>query len=90
MEHDDIEARLRDFIDKALMRGQGADLDASTPLFELGILDSFTLFTVINFIATEFNVVLRLEQLRSEEFATIATIAAVVRSRLAAACAPGA
>ena len=89
MDYDHIEAKLHDFIDTKVLNGQGADLTSSTPLFEYGILDSFTLFGVINFIADEFKVTLSLERLRTEDFQSISTIAGVVRSTLAASSSMG-
>jgi acyl carrier protein len=82
MERDQIESKLRGFIDQKLMNGQGADLTTSTPLFEFGILDSFALFRVISFIADEFQLTLPLESLRTEEFETIGTIAGLVHERI--------
>lgn len=85
MERDHIVTRLRDFIDQALMNGQGHDLSDSTPLFEFGILDSFALFRVIGFIGEEFDLTLPLESLRTEEFQSIGTIADLVHARVNAA-----
>lgn len=83
MARDHIESRLSSFINQSLMRGQGSDLTPQTPLFEFGILDSFALFRVINFIAEEFGVRLQLELLKTEDFENIASIAEVVHSKLA-------
>jgi acyl carrier protein len=82
MERDHIEIRLRDFIDRDLMEGQGAGLTTSTPLFEFGILDSFALFSMIAFIAEEFKVAVHLETLRTEDFENISTIAGFIESKL--------
>jgi acyl carrier protein len=83
MDRAHIEAKLRDFIDQSILDGQGADLSVSTPLFEFGILDSFALFTVIGFIADEWKLNMQLERLRTEDFESIATIAALVHAELA-------
>jgi len=80
-----IEEKLREFIDKTVLRGQGADLTSTTPLFELGILDSFHLFGVLNFIEQQFDVRLALESLTSADFRDISTIARIVLSKTAAA-----
>jgi acyl carrier protein len=84
MNRDHIEVKLRHFIDQSLMRGQGSDLTSRTPLFEFGILDSFALFRVINFIAKEFDVRLLLETLKTEDFENIASISELVQSKLLA------
>ena len=80
-DRDEIEARVRQFIDREILQGQGADLTASTPLFALSILDSFALFSVINFIASEFNVVLPLESIAAKDFETTTAIADTVLAR---------
>ena len=85
MPRDQIESKLRDFIDTRIMEGQGRDLTSSTPLFDVGILDSFALFSVIAFIADEFNVAIALESLRTEDFENISAIAGLVESKLPAA-----
>jgi acyl carrier protein len=82
MGYEEIEFKLRAFIDNTILRGQGADLTASTPLIELGILHSFHLFSLINFIAQEFDIQLQLELLASEDFQNTATIARAIHSRL--------
>jgi acyl carrier protein len=82
------EAALREFVDKQLLKGQGADVTASTPLFDLGILDSFALLGLLAFIDTAFNVTLQLEEIGREDFATIHAIARFVHARLAASAAP--
>ncbi len=78
-----IAGKLRDFIDREILEGQGGDLTADTRLLELGILDSFSLFLVIDYIGKEFGVRLELEALAAEDFASIAVIARTVGSKLA-------
>jgi acyl carrier protein len=80
----DIEARLRDFIDTTAMGGQGADLTSSTPLLELGILDSFAVFSLMTFIEKEMGVPLQFESVTADDFHSIATIARLVHTHLAA------
>jgi acyl carrier protein len=77
-----IETKIRAFIDSEVLEGQGADLAFDTPLLDLGILDSFSLFLVLKFILDEFGVQLALETLGAEQFQTIHSIAAAVRERL--------
>jgi acyl carrier protein len=74
-----IENKVREFIDREVLEGQGADLTPETPLLELGILDSFSLFLLISFIAEEFKVKLELDKVGAEQFKNIATIASAVR-----------
>jgi acyl carrier protein len=84
MHQREIELKVRQFVDRDILRGQGADLTATTSLFELGILDSFTLFTLINFVATEFSVTLPLEALKRESFETTNAIAMTIHEQVSA------
>jgi acyl carrier protein len=78
MKREAIEAKLREFIDREVLQGQGSDLTSDTPLLELGILDSFSLFLVINYIAEEFRVELKLDAVGVDNFRNIASIASAV------------
>ena len=80
-----IGAELRNFIDVTLLRGQGGDVTTSMPLFELGILDSFALFTLICFIEQQFGVTIALESVDEEQFRNIDSIAALIAIRRSAA-----
>jgi acyl carrier protein len=82
MEQEQIERQVRQFIDREILSGQGSDLTASTSLFELGILDSFALFSVLGFIAAEFHVTLPLETVTREAFETTGAIARVIYEHL--------
>ena len=63
-------------------------MTASTPLFDLGILDSFALLGLLAFIERELNVAVRLNEIGKEDFGTIAAIARFVHARLVSAPAP--
>lgn len=78
-----IEDKVRRFIDASLLRGEGKDLTSATPLFDYGILDSFSLFRLIAFIDQEFGVNVPLERLQAEDFATIDSISRFVQAQLA-------
>jgi len=78
MESAQIEAKLRDFINRSFLKGQGNDLASDTSLFELGILDSFALFGLISYISDEFQVTVPLESVTAEQFKDIAAIARTV------------
>lgn len=80
-----IERKLCQFIDTALMRGQGVDLTPSTPLLEYGILDSFAIFRIVSFVEEEFEIALPLELLNADDFATVSTITRFVEMKLAEA-----
>jgi acyl carrier protein len=82
MTQEEIELKVRQFIDRQILQGQGADLTPSTSLFELGILDSYALFGVLGFISKEFNVTLKLEAVTREGFETTAAIAQAVHQHL--------
>ena len=85
MDQPHIETRILDFINRQILEGQGGDLAVSTPLFELGILDSFAFFTLIDFITQEFKVAVELETVTAEQFRDISSIARIVHAKLAGA-----
>ena len=77
----EIEAKLLGFINHQLLEGQGGDLGVSTPLFELGILDSFAFFTLVDYISQEFKVTLELESVTAEQFRDVSSIARILHSK---------
>lgn len=82
MEEAAIAGRLRDFVNERILEGQGGDLNGETPLLDLGILDSFSLFQIIDFIAEEFGVRVELESVTAEQFRTLNTIARLVQAKV--------
>lgn len=82
MDRNLIEEKLRAFIDREVLQGQGSDLTSTTPLLTLGILDSFALFHLIQHVEQSFGVSLELETLGAEQFRDIAAIAGAIHERL--------
>jgi len=81
MNRPEIESKLLGFINHQLLEGQGGDLAVSTPLFELGILDSFAFFTLLDYITQEFKVALELESVTAEQFRDISSIARIIHQK---------
>ena len=78
MNQGDIIDDIRSFIDREILGGQGADLSKTTPLFELGILDSFALFALTSFLSQRFGVDIDFATLAAKDFADIEHISALV------------
>lgn len=75
-----IQARLLDHIATELLGGDGADLDAQTPLLEWGVIDSMSMIALLGFIETEFGVAVPDEQVRPEHFQSVERLAALIAS----------
>ncbi|MEQ9325143.1 MAG: acyl carrier protein [Polyangiaceae bacterium] len=71
----EIETVLVDFVASDLLDGDARDLDAQTPLLELGIIDSLTIVSLLSFLETRFGARIAPENVRPEHFVTIAAIA---------------
>jgi acyl carrier protein len=79
MENLQIADTLKDFIVNQLLEDElTLELDLDTPLFELKILDSLAVVTVVNFIASEFNVQVPLEQLTADNLRSLASMGQMV------------
>lgn len=79
MSEDQISARLLAFIRNRFLAGdpQG-ELDLTTPLLELGILNSLNTATMIGYIRTEFGAAIPLEKADAATFRNIASIASML------------
>lgn len=73
------EERVRQYILKEWLGDEGADLSFDEPLFSSGLLDSFAVSQLILFLEDEFQVRIKVAQVRIEDFDTIARGLAVVR-----------
>ena len=77
-----LEAKIHEFVADVLLFGQAPDLDNSTALLELGILDSMGTISLLAFIEEEFAVTIPLEQLEPAQLRDIAAIAETVLHKL--------
>jgi acyl carrier protein len=80
----EIETVIQRYVSDELMEPQGrsaADLSDDTPLFRTGIIDSFGLLSLVQYLETEFSISVRDEEMLPENFENIRTIAQLVRSK---------
>jgi acyl carrier protein len=75
---------LQAYVEREMLEGDARDLDATTPLLELGLLDSFSIVGLLTFIETEFGVQLSLDSLTPENLKDIESIAGLVDASQAA------
>lgn len=76
------EGRIRDFLKESLLSASaGCDLSDEAELIDSGIVDSMGLFQVVAFLEHEFSIRVEDEDLMIDNFATIAEIASLVRSK---------
>ncbi|MET0285543.1 MAG: phosphopantetheine-binding protein [Polyangiales bacterium] len=79
MEPLQIADALKDFILNQLLEDeQVVELDFQTPLFELKILDSLAVVTVVNFIAGTFHVDVPLEHLTADNLRSLESMGQLV------------
>jgi acyl carrier protein len=80
---------VRALIADQVLLGQGQDLTATTPLLELGILDSFDLLKLVAELNERYAIGLAPEEIRGAAFADVNAIARLVASRRIDAAAAG-
>ena len=79
-----IAGELKDFVlNQLITEDFTAEIDLSTPLFELRILDSLAVVTVLNFINGTFDVSVPLEELTADNLRNLESIGHLV-ARLSA------
>ena len=71
---------LQAFIRRQILEGEDLGLTATTPLLELGILNSMEVLSLVAFIESRFNVVVPPEQILADNFKDLQTIAGLVTS----------
>ena len=69
---------LRTFISRQMLEGEDIGLTATTPLLELGILNSMEVLSLIAFIESRFEVVVPPDQILADNFKDLQTIAGLV------------
>jgi acyl carrier protein len=78
-----IEEQVRTFILKDLGAHRfGVDLTDDYPFLQDGLIDSFGVAELVEFIENEYGVPLKLDELALENFGTVGTIAAMIRSKV--------
>ena len=82
MTHEAVAAALRSFIAEVIMEGDDAGLDATTPLLELGVIDSYSVIDLLAFIETRFDVKIADDSLTEANPKHIDAIAALVMAAL--------
>jgi len=88
----DIEGIISDYIATELLAPQGRAQETVTPqtsLFRTGIVDSFGLLAMVQYLEHRFGVVVRDEEMVPENFDSVSTIARFVRSKQQAGDAAG-
>lgn len=80
MQLPEIISPLIQFIDKELLEGQAADLDANAPILELGILDSLSMVQFLSFVDETFGVQIPETKIIPEYFETVTTVAKLIIS----------
>jgi clorobiocin biosynthesis protein CloN5 len=85
MHPDELSGRLISFIQENLLSEDHHDItvDATTPLLELGVLDSLKTAILLNFIHHELKVSVPPEKLSSRNFRDVHSIAATISDILA-------
>lgn len=73
-----LESTLIDYVSGNLLDGEVAGLDADTPLLELNILDSVEVFSVVQFLQTEFDVAVPVASVVPENFSSVRAICGLV------------
>lgn len=63
--------RIRDHIATQYLGGDAAELESSTPLLELNVIDSASIFDLVQFLSDAEGIDIPLEHVNAENFGTI-------------------
>jgi acyl carrier protein len=78
------EDRLRAFITREVYWDDTeGEIPRDYPVMERNLLDSFGVFNLVSFIEREFNIKLEADEIAPENFATIATMSALIETKAA-------
>jgi acyl carrier protein len=69
---------LATFITREILEGHGAGLTETTPLLSLGILDSFSLLAIVNFMNEHYGIQIDLARIDTSDMATLRSMAQLV------------
>jgi len=76
---EDIKSEIRDFIVQTYLNGDGRGFNDDTDLQMSGILDSFAMAEVIDFLETSFDVTIETSRVSPSEYRTLESLTALVR-----------
>jgi len=80
--------KIRAYVITEFLDNDGAKLTDDTPLFDLGVLDSFRILRLLTFADREFDVRLPLEDVSIGDMKDVASIAGLVTRRSSPAATP--
>ena len=78
MEREQLLNGLKAFIQDEVLGGQGQDIDGDTPLWEWGLIDSFSLFSILAHVEKAHGVTIPPGDVKAEDFTNLQTIADLV------------
>jgi acyl carrier protein len=78
MKREDIESKLQGLVVSELLEGKGEGIAPSTPLLELGLINSLSIMMVVRFIEEQFEVSVPSELLTPENLRSISSMADMV------------
>lgn len=81
----DVIQSLKAFVATELLDGDDGDLDETTPLLELNLLDSFSIVSLLSFFETEFGLQIPIESVSIDRLKDLSTMADLVMESTAAA-----
>jgi len=84
---EDILAAVSAYIGDEVLEGEDLGLDASTPLLELGVLNSMEIVRLVGFLRSQYDLAVDNSEIMAENFSDIASITQMV-SRLMDGWAP--
>jgi acyl carrier protein len=80
MRQEEIVAKVKEYVVKSLLHGEGEGLDENTPLLEWGIINSLAMVELISFLEEQFSVRVPDSEIKPANFESLQKIAAMVTS----------
>lgn len=78
MQRSDVIAQLKDYIAKTVLDGEDVGLNESTPLLEWGVINSFEIVRLLDFIQQQFAIEIPNEKVIADHFANLAVLTDLV------------
>lgn len=78
----DTQEQIRDLIRREVAADPAAVLDADTPLIAEGIIDSLGIIQLVKALEEHFSIIIEVEDVVEDNFATIRAVDALVTSKL--------
>jgi acyl carrier protein len=78
MDRERVEAGLLTFVSTELLNGNADDLTTATPLFDLGLLDSFSVLRLLAYVEREFDTAIPIEAVSVDDMRDVSSLAALV------------